>query len=55
MPTKQQVIEQARRSVGTVENASHALSVVSEDRFHGGDRLERHDVAERNETALADA
>jgi len=36
MPTKQQVIDQARRSVGTVENATHALSAVSEAPSGGG-------------------
>src|SRR3954471_24283016 len=36
MPTKQQVIEQARRSVGTVENATHAVSAVSEAPSGGG-------------------
>ena len=36
MPTKQQVIEQARRSVGTVENATHALSAVSAPSSGGG-------------------
>ena len=36
MPTTQQVIEQARRSVGTVENATHALSAVSEAPSSGG-------------------